>query len=292
MKTTFKSIKSSMIGMTLLALGASLALGQPVTPPPVATGQPLITSGPKGAPEQTLKRFDLDFAGGTPAELVAAIHKAQARPLNAIVPDEFASMKLPALKMKNVSVAMLFEALTAASRKAEAVTTGQYYGAALPGSSPGYASYTTATSAYGFRTQGVPTDDSIWYFYVEKPTLPPASPHRGSVCRFYSLAPYLENGFKVDDITTAIETGWKMLAESPAGSPRTGSAAPTASIRFHKDTKLLIAVGDPSHLETIDAVLSALSGPRTKMPPMRPTTPPPAVPAEKPAGQPKAEEQK
>ena len=51
----------------------------------------------------------------------------------------------------------------------------------------------------------------------------------------------------MDDITTAIETGWKMLGET---SPPT--------ISFHKDTKLLIAVGEPSKLETIDAVLKAL----------------------------------
>ena len=55
----------------------------------------------------------------------------------------------------------------------------------------------------------------------------------------------------VDDITTAIETGWKMLGET---SPPT--------ISFHKDTKLLIAVGDPSKLETIDAVLKALQPPQ------------------------------
>jgi hypothetical protein len=51
----------------------------------------------------------------------------------------------------------------------------------------------------------------------------------------------------VDDITTAVETGWKMLGET---SPPT--------ISFHKDTKLLIAVGEPSKLELIDAVLKAL----------------------------------
>ena len=67
------------------------------------------------------------------------------------------------------------------------------------------------------------------------------------VCRFYSLASYLERHLTVDDITTAIETGWKMLGENPL-----------PKISFHKDTKLLIAVGEPAKLETIDAVLRAL----------------------------------
>jgi len=57
----------------------------------------------------------------------------------------------------------------------------------------------------------------------------------------------LERGTTVDDITTAIQTGWKMLGDEEA---------PT--INFHKDTKLLIAVGEPNKLETIDAVLNAL----------------------------------
>ena len=33
----------------------------------------------------------------------------------------------------------------------------------------------------------------------------------------------------------------------------------TPRISFHKETKLLIAVGDPAKLETIDAVLKALA---------------------------------
>ncbi len=109
--------------------------------------------------------------------------------------------------------------------------------------------YQMHQTAYGFKTEGRPSDDSIWHFYVEKPVVPPPSPPRQypKVCQFYSLAPYLEGGLSVDDITTAIETGWKMLGET---SP--------PKISFHKDTKLLIAVGEPSKLETIDAVLKAL----------------------------------
>ena len=79
-------------------------------------------------------------------------------------------------------------------------------------------------------------------------TLDKAPPEK--ICRFYSLAPYLERGLTVDDITTAIQTGWKMMDDSD-----------TPTIRFHKETKLLIAVGERSKLETIDAVLMALEPP-------------------------------
>ena len=64
--------------------------------------------------------------------------------------------------------------------------------------------------------------------------------------RFFQLGPYLEN-YKVEDITTAIETGWKMLGGGPA-----------PAMSFHKDTTLLIARGEPEKLMLIDSVLQEL----------------------------------
>jgi hypothetical protein len=198
-----------------------------------------VSEGPK------LTKFNLDFPGGTPKQLVAAIEKAMGRPLNAIIPEQHADTKLPALKMSEVNVAELFKALEISSLKSEAVTTGRNFGG-FGGGGPGSASYQVMNTAYGFRYQGALSDDTIWYFFVEKPALPPLSPSKA--CRFYALAPYLDRGQSVDDITTAIQTGWKMLGEKD-----------TPTISFHKDTKLLIAVGDPAKLETIDAVLRALT---------------------------------
>jgi len=200
-----------------------------------------------------LTSFDLDFPGGTPRELVAAIRKASGIPLNAIVPDEFANTQLPGLKMKDVNVPQLFQALEAASRKTAVYTTSAYSG----GAQGGYKSYNSMTTSYGFKTEGPQKDDSIWYFFVTKPNLPPGSSLEtsGKVCRFYGLTPYLTNGLTVDDITTAISTGWKMLGET---SP--------AEINFHKETKLLIAVGEPRALEIIDSALKALEGRKTHTP--------------------------
>ena len=187
-------------------------------------------------------RFDLDFPGGQPRQLVAAIEKAMGRPLNAIVPDDLADTALPPLKMKDVDLVQLFDALQATSQKQEAYTTGT---GSRGGYGSSFASYQFFNSGYGFRTKGTPSDDSIWYFFVEKPPVLPAS--AAKVCNFYALAPYIEGGVSVDDITTAIQTGWKLLGEA---NPPT--------ISFHKDTKLLIAVGEPGKLETVDAVLKAL----------------------------------
>jgi hypothetical protein len=287
------------------------AIGQPAPAPavpplrparPVPVMAPAVdpaTGLPLPAPELT--KFPLDFPGGRPRELVAAIQKATGKPLNVIVPDEFADTPLPELRMNNVDVAQLFQALEGASRKTEAVVTGTYHYAGGP-----QQQYTFSTTSYGFKTDGRPSDDSIWYFSVEKPkALPPnpAPPAAPRVCRFYALAQYLERGMIVDDITTAIETGWKMLGfVPPPGAGVPPELRPKLEISFHKDTKLLIAVGEPSKLEIIDDVLKALS-PRPASPaegfqtrlreiqsravaPPPPAAPPSAPPAPKPAEKP------
>jgi len=208
MKTTCCTI------LCITALTLTSALAQPGATP----------AGGRDTETARLTKFNLDFPGGTPKELLAAIEKVMGRPLNAIVPDEFADTSLPALKMNSVTVPELFQALVLASRP-----VGGKFG-----------------TECGFIAQGKPSEDAIWCFYANRAT-PPAK-----VCRFYSLAPYLDRGVSVDDITTAIETGWKMLGETSR-----------PAISFHKDTKLLIAVGEERKLATIDAALKALEPPMT-----------------------------
>jgi len=211
---------------------------------PVVAQQPGIPGRPMGAqrPDEAraLTKFNLDFPGGTPKQLAAAIEKAMGRPFNVFVPDEFADAQIPPFKVNNVDVSQLFAVLRKASP--EFVSAG--YG-------PGAAWQVTETS-YAFRTEGTPSDDSIWYFYSKWPDWPPPAP---KICRFYSLATYLDLGLTPDDITTAVQTGWKMLGEKE-----------TPTISYHKDTKLLIAVGESNKLETIDAVLNALDSSKSRQP--------------------------
>jgi len=181
-------------------------------------------------------QFGLDFPGGTPAQLVKAIEKATGKPLNAIILTEDADLQMPPLKMNDVTVPQLFAALKAASQKNVAYQT-----------SPSGNSYSTYGTGYGFTTTDTPvTDNTMWYFRVEKPTLPPVVSTQ-KVSQFYSLSPYLDRGFTVDDITTAIQTGWKMAGETP-----------TPELNYHKETKLLIAYGEPQKLRTIEQVLNTL----------------------------------
>lgn len=187
-------------------------------------------------PAPPLARFNLDFLGGAPSDLVDAIEKATGKPLNAIIPTEDEDVQLPPLKMNDVDAPQLFNALHASSQKMVTVQNGQWSG-----------SYSQFITDYGFTTADSPVSDtSIWYFHANKPTLPPVISNQ-KVCQFFQLAPYLDRGFTVDDITTAIQTGWKMA----------GIASPP-ELNYHKETRLLIAFGEPGELAVIQNVLQAL----------------------------------
>jgi hypothetical protein len=187
----------------------------------------------------SLRRFDLNFMGGAPRELVKAIEKATGKPLNAVIPDDCNSdVRIPEISVRNVTVAQLFEAVTLASKDTRRYNSGM---------GPMGGGWSVMTLTYGFRTEGTPNENSIWYFYREKLPEASATPPRAA-CRFYQLSPYLEAGYKVEDITTAIETAWDMLG-----------TAPHPQMKYHKDTKLLIAVGEADKLQMIDEALGQLS---------------------------------
>jgi hypothetical protein len=233
-KLILKKLKILAIGVLLLNLAS--VWGQQ---PPGTARSPSSAAANQEAP--TLTKFNLDFPGGSPQELVAAIEKATGNHLNTVInPEDSSSIKIPPLKMDNVDVVQLFEAVGAAAGKTEAIGPGrQWY------------------SGYSFITPRPAVADSIWYFHVERPY----SETPVNSCRFYLLTPYLDRGLTVDDITTAIHTAWDMSGYISRG-PQFGKSVPpdqaAPQISYHKETKLLIAVGDPSKLETIDAVLKAL----------------------------------
>jgi hypothetical protein len=208
---------------------------------------------PTKQPPPALTKFNLDFPGGTPKQLVTALEKAIGKSLNIVVSDKDAAEKLPPLKMYNVDLVQLSRALRSATYKQEFIRVG---------TGPSGGSYQSIETGVSFNSSQDerPSDNSIWYFNVQR-VPPPAPPEKAS--RFYQLSSYLEDGYTVDDITTAIQTGWKMQGDT---SP--------PEISFHKETKLLIAVGEPKKLLTIDAVLQALAVPKSKAPASKPAEQP------------------
>jgi hypothetical protein len=208
----------SRIVLCIVALGLTQVFAQETNKAAPAIAQPELT------------KFDLDFPGGTPGQLVAAIQKASGRPLNVIVDPEDANRQLPPVKMSRVTVPELFGALSNACTRYRMV--GGIY----------------TQTALGFSTpQSRVSDDSIWIFRVQE------QPIQSKESRFYLLTPYLDQGLTVDDITTAIQTAWKL---------RGITTAPV--LNYHKETKLLIAVGYSGELGTISDVLTALGRPKPK----------------------------
>jgi hypothetical protein len=197
----------------------------------------------------SLPHFDLNFPGGTPRELVKAVEKATGKPLNTIIPEEYADLKIPAVSVKSMTVAQLFEVLIQASKKTERFIVLDPRDRSIGGNGSDVFAY---DSTYGFRTEGVPAENSIWYFYWDRGdrsvARAPWQVISSTVCKFYQLEPYLEAGYTVEDITTAVETSWKML----------GVTKPP-QITYHKDTKVLIAVGEEDKVKLIGDVLKQLS---------------------------------
>jgi hypothetical protein len=241
METYIKTMKKYLL---LFTVGTLLAASAAVAEPPAyqfaidpKTGMPVAVTN-------TLPRFNLEFPGGTPRELVKAIEKATDKPLSVIIPEENLDLKIPALSVKNVTVADLFAVLKQSSMKPERFILRN----PLQPDHPDVFGY---VSSYTFQTEGQPTEDSIWYFHWDRGDK--HQPREGwnvvssTVCRFYQLDPYLGAGYSVEDITTAVETGWKML----------GVVKPPA-ITYHKDTKVLIAVGEDDKVDLIGELLKQL----------------------------------
>lgn len=232
-------MKRNLLAILLASALMPLTLpGQnaPQLPPPPVMPQRLIhPPGMPGAANQSAQseiRFNLDFHGGSPSDLVAAIDKARAKPINAIVPDDCNDIQIPPLKMTDVTVQDLFKALQMASIKYVLNT----YNNGL--------NYSQNEVSYGFETTSNPgADNSVWYFKERKPTEPLPTKE---VCRFYNLESLLEK-YKIEDITTAIQSGWQML-----------HVTKMPQLKFHPETRLLIAVGPEENLQIIENVLRQL----------------------------------
>lgn len=197
-------------------------------------------------PQPELPKFNLDFPGGTPDTFVEYINeeiKTKA-PLNAIVPHEYREIMVPAMKLKSVNVEQVFEALGKATAKTE-----QWVGQNNV--------IQQFNSSFTFETKQPVTTNSIWYLVVKRPDPSPDPRDKVLSVRYYQLAPYLEQGLDVNDITTAIKAGYKMLGET---NP--------PELNFHKETQLLIAVAPYSKLTMIEEVLRNLpkAPSRTRMP--------------------------
>ena len=215
------------IAFGAVSLSAQIGGPQPNAPVPARRNNFPQNAQVKATGSETT-RFDLDFPGGTPGELAAAISKATGKHLNLIIPEAHQAAKIMPIKVVNVTVSEVFTAIAQASQRQMPVVTGsrgegrnvQYQNIALT----------------FLPVSGEATDETVWAFQSSEPTAEAAATmarlsEPELVCEYFQLAPYLE-AHTIEDITTAVETGWKMLGIEPM-----------PKLSFHQETKLLIAVG-------------------------------------------------
>ena len=170
-------------------------------------------------------RFDLDFKGGSIRALIDAIGTARGKPLNVYLPKESESIAIAPFRVTGVTVK---EILNAVSNSSGDSASGNVRSHLLH---------------FSFLSSAEDSDSAIWSIKISDGYVEPEA-----TCRVYSLAPYLESGLSVDDITTAVRTSWKMLNYTPS----------TVNLSYHRETKLLIAVAPEQELQAIEQVLSAL----------------------------------
>jgi hypothetical protein len=180
--------------------------------------------------------MDIDFPGGDPKKLLEAIEHASSEKPNVIIHPDAARINIPAFSLRDVTAGQVFTALNLLNQAGDAPTwqpvineDGEIW-TLMP-------SLQRQPQVIDPNT-GLPVNQG-------QPAKPPRSQNRQ--CRVFNLTPVLDD-YTVEDVTTAVKGAWELMnvQEEPA-------------IKYHKDTKLLIAFGEPSELALINQVISELS---------------------------------
>jgi hypothetical protein len=173
--------------------------------------------------------------------LVKEISKAQGAPVNAVIADRFEDTRIPKLDLVNVTISEVFDSLERVSQRTVLLPVGMN-------------NYQQGQFGYGFRAVPPISTNSVWVFYSRSPEDESLRPIPTQGLKVFSLARYLgkpEQGLhSVEDIITAVQTGWKMQKISPL-----------PELTYHPETKLLMAYGQEAHLTLIADVLKQLEPP-------------------------------
>jgi hypothetical protein len=252
----------SFTPLLLLLLCAATALAQVPGNPPRTVVRPLqqqpapqpgvtvpgldgfvVDEGPK------LSRFDLNFPGGTPHEFVTALDQALGKQVNVIIVESAAKVRLPPVRVRNATLVDVFMAIAAATQREVSVPVSTARGSGGP-QTQSFQTRTVQSQFLPVASNNPFSDDTVWSFVSNEPeTLERNELARKPVreLRHFQLRDYLTDKQTVEDITTAIRTGWQMLGvdEPP-------------ELKFHPETGILIAAGEQGLLEQIPMVLQQL----------------------------------
>ena len=103
----------------------------------------------------------------------------------------------------------------------------------------------SVTTVFSSLNRVLVPDESLQWFPVDNVWILQSGSDRRSSQVFY--VGHLLSKFKVEDITTAIQTTWKLAGKDSK-----------TELKYHQDTQLLIALANKPQLETVTEVLREL----------------------------------
>jgi len=211
--------------------------------PPVQRLNPSGQNAPPLSPREPT--FDVTFNGGKPQDLMKVLEKARNETTPVIIPANATDIVLPPFELRNVTLSELFNALN------------------LLGSSDNWSWHMSKASGDAGSniwvliksTSNNVTGRGSVPIYNYNPQPSPAPPEM-------KVQPihvgYLLGKYKIEDLTTAIETGWEMAGKS--ADPK----AQAPELKYHKDTELLLIKGYPAQISFVNELLLQLGDPLEK----------------------------
>jgi hypothetical protein len=169
--------------------------------------------------------FDISFPGGTLADFVAYVDKVMgtsvqdAKRPNLLVPDELKKSPVPKLELRAVDVNTLMSAM----------------GMLLRGD-------------YSWQRVG---SSSTWVLMTRPDARKTQAYYIGHLLKRAAEAPPQNRpsrGFKVADVTTALETVWQM------------DSTVKPELKYHEDTQMLVIRADSRQIQMAENVLNQLRG--------------------------------
>jgi hypothetical protein len=179
---------------------------------------------PSGSQEPEA-RFNIDFPGGTPRELIAALNEASGTPVNAFIPETVHAFTMPPMKYYNVSVSEVLKPL----QGRQVINVAEERG-----------SRESDIQEISYRWS---SSDNIWRMEVQD--IYPSPPTQFIVAPFN--VSHLLEAYTIDDITTTIDSAWKL-----------NRAPKENEIMFHPETKIILVKCPAEDMQVLSSVLDTL----------------------------------
>ena len=268
-----KSPLTAIFVPVILLVSTTPAGSQVIVNPPAksATAQATIAAAPAE------KRFDIELVNATAEDAVKQLADKVGYPINVIYTGDSAGSQLPTLQLRKVTLPEFFAAVKAAGIAEQKNGRPGCEFTPVEGASNIYTfSVTQPGWNYGVR---MATNNNSWSTTapqaaqvaseLSKPPMVYPPPHvqwapttvavQGKTGQkstlFFDLSKILDKELTIEDVTTAIRTGWSAAAAD-------GKEPAPDALKFHQESKLLIATGAPEQLDAVTNIVRLLENRR------------------------------